>query len=101
MAKIKFELDDIKFIKMIMFLLMFAFGTFFPILSLYLTKQLHFTGTQTCVIMSMSAVSAIVAPLVGSFLADRVLSAEKLFVVCNLGGAVLAFYLSTVNTFKP
>lgn len=88
-------------IKMIMFLLYLSFGTFFPILSLYLTKYLHFTGTQTGIIMSMSAVSAIVAPLVGSFIADRIISAEKLFAICNFGGAILIFYLSRVTTFKP
>jgi MFS family permease len=86
---------------MIMFLMFLSFGTFFPILSLYLTKYLHFTGTQTGIIMSMSAVSAIVAPLIGSFVADRLISAEKLFAICNFGGAVIVFYLSRVNTFVP
>lgn len=101
MTNLKSKIGDLTYIKIAMFLLMFAFGTFFPILSLYLTKYLHFTGTQTGIIMAMSAVSAILAPLIGSFLADRIISAEKLFVICNLGGALLAFYLSTVTSFKP
>lgn len=101
MTKYKLNFKNITYIKMIMFLMLFSFGTFFPLLSLYLTKYLHFSGTQTGIIMAMSAVSAIFAPLVGSFLADRIISAEKLFAICSFGGAVFVFYLSRVNTFQP
>ena len=87
-------------LKLLVFFQYLAFGSIIPILSLYLTKNLNFTGTQTGLIMSTSAISAIAAPLMGTFIADRLISAERLFAICNLGAAILIFWLSSVNSFQ-
>ncbi len=83
------------------FLLYFALGAVTPVLGLYLTDRLHFTGRQSGLIMSASAVSALVSPLVCSFLADRVISAERLFSLLLLAGGALMAVLYKVTAFWP
>ncbi len=83
------------------FFLYFGFGAVTPILGLYLTDRLHFTGKQSGLIISASALSALVSPLVCSFLADRVISAERLFSLLLLGGGVLMGALYRTTEFWP
>ena len=83
----------------ITFFLFFALGAVSPVLSLYLTQYLHFTGGQAGIILSVSALSAIIAPLIGSFVADRLISSERLLSVCLLGTAVFLFLLSRAHGF--
>ncbi len=80
-----------------MFFFYVAAGAHIPLLSLYLNKVLGFTGVQTGTVMSMSALSAIVAPFVGSFIADRVLSAERVLAVLQIGSG-LVMWLITLQT---
>jgi MFS family permease len=65
-------------LSIVTFFLFFGFGATGPVMSLYLQDRLHFTGTQTGLILSMSAFSALVSPVVCSVLADRLISAERL-----------------------
>ncbi len=95
----------VRFIKsrlsVMMFLQLFASGALTPILSLYLKGYLHFTGTQTGIIIGMSSISAILAPLIGTFIADRMINSERLLGICHLTGAVLIFLLSFQKDFIP
>ncbi|MCF7886098.1 MAG: MFS transporter [Candidatus Marinimicrobia bacterium] len=77
----------------------FARGSVLPILSLYLTKQLGFTGAQTGAVMAMAAISTLTAPFLGSVVADRIISSEKLFALCHFSGALLMLSLSTIQTY--
>ena len=54
-----------------MFLQYVVNAAVFPILSLYLSTYLHFSGSQAGLVMSMTALAAFVSPLVGAFIADR------------------------------
>lgn len=67
-----------------MFMQFFALGATMPIMSLYLTGYLHFSGSQAGLILSMYAISAFISPLVGAFVADRFISAERMLSLCHL-----------------
>jgi len=84
-----------------MFLFYVAAGAHIPLLSLYLNKVLGFTGVQTGTILSMSAFSAVAAPLVGSFIADRVMAAERVLAVSQIGGAVVMWLLTLQDQYLP
>jgi MFS family permease len=81
------------------FFLYFALGAVTPMISLYLLNYLHFSGKQTGLIMSVSAISALVSPLVSSFLADRILPAERLFGYCLLIGGMMMGILYQTHSF--
>ena len=83
------------------FFLYFALGAFTPVFGLYLTDRLHFSGRESGLIMSASALSALVSPLVCSFLADRVISAERLFGILLIGGGGLMGVLFKITAFWP
>ncbi len=64
-----------------------ATGAVIPVFSLYLKDYLNFGGLQTGIIIAMSSVASFVSPIATSFIADKIISAEKLFTVCQLIGA--------------
>ena len=84
-----------------MFLQFFVLGATIPILSLYLREYLHFTGVQIGAVLAMSAVAAFVYPLVGALVADRLISARRLYGLCHLAGALLMVTLSLQDRFLP
>ena len=88
-------------LSVMMFFQYFVLGSTVPILSLYLTRYLLFSGIQAGMIMSMAAVAAFVSPLAGAFIADRVIRAERLFGFCHLLGGVLMAILSFQTRFSP
>jgi len=77
-----------------MFLQYAVLGAILPILSLYLRDNLGFNGRQTGMIMAMSAVAASVAPVIGSFVADKLLSTERLLSLSHLVGGALMLVLA-------
>ena len=70
-----------------MFLQYVVMGAIWPIMSLYLRQYLNFSGTQTGIVMAMSAIAAFVAPVVGACVADRLISAERLLSLCHFSAA--------------
>jgi len=82
-----------------MFLQYFVMGSTLPILSLYFKDCLHFTGGQIGIIMSMSSIAALVAPLVGAFIADRVIDARSLLGICHLAAATVMGFLAFQSSF--
>lgn len=84
-----------------MFLFYVAAGAHIPLLSLYLNKVLGFTGVQTGTILSMSALSAVAAPLVGSFIADRLLAAERVLAISQIGAALVMWLLTLQDQYLP
>lgn len=88
-------------LSLMMFLQYFVMGATFPIMSLYLRQSLGFTGTQTGAVLAMSAVAASVAPVIGALLADSVVSAEHLLVLCHLAAGLLMAMLAIQTAFVP
>lgn len=84
-----------------MFLQIFVSGCTTPILTLYMKHYLNFSGTQIGIIMAMSAVPSFLAPFIGAFIADRIISAERLLLICNLAGAALMLVFSNQTRFFP
>lgn len=84
-----------------MFLQFFVFGCTIPIFSLYMKDYLHFSGAQSGIILAMSAVPAFFAPLISSFIADRLISAERLLICCNIAGAAAMVALYYQRDFYP
>jgi MFS family permease len=67
----------------LMFFQLFVFGSFGPILSMYLQHTLHFSSRQAGFIMALSVVSSIVAPLLSVYVVDRLIQAKWLFILCH------------------
>ena len=88
-------------LSIMMFCQYFVHGATIPIFSLYLTGYLNFSGIQTGTILSMSAVAAFVSPLAGAFVADRRISAPRLYGLCHILGGVIMGVLSFQHRFEP
>ncbi len=84
-----------------MFFQYFVHGATIPILTLYLTEYLNFTGIQAGTILSMSAVAAFVSPLASTFVADRRIHAPRLYGLCHFVGGLLMGVLSFQHRFGP
>lgn len=88
-------------LSVMMFLEYFALGATLPVLSHYLKNGLHFSAFEVGLVLAMSSVAALVAPLLTSRLADRYLSAEHLLGLCHLVSAVAMGALYVVHDFRP
>ncbi|MFP4015165.1 MAG: MFS transporter, partial [Chitinispirillaceae bacterium] len=92
----------IKFrLSLLMFLQFFVAGSTLPIMSLYLKEYLNFSGSQVGLIMGLSAVSSIVSPIFMTFIADRVISSERLLSLCHICGAAVMLAFSEQTRFLP
>ncbi len=86
-------------ISVMMFLYYFAFGTQLPILSLYFTEYIGLTGSQSGIIMAMGVVGLLIAPLIGTFITDRLLTAERLLSVFQLCAGIFMLALFFQRSF--
>lgn len=82
-----------------MFFQFFGLGAVIPVLSLYLTGSLHFSGFRAGWILSMPAIAAFVSPLVVSVAADRWIVAERLYGLLHLGAACFMGFLAVQQDF--
>jgi nucleoside transporter len=84
-----------------MFLEYVIWGSWLPLLALYLGDVLGFTGGQIGWIFATQAVASVAALFVGGQVADRLMSSEKLLALLHAvgGGAMLA--LATQRGFWP
>ncbi len=81
------------------FLQYFILGSFIPLLILYVTQYLNFSGKQAGAILSTMAISSIMAPIIGAVIADRIISVERLFAIVHIIGSLIMFFLSRITTF--
>lgn len=70
-----------------------------PIISLYLKNELGFSGSQTGFIMSLTAFSSLLSPIIAACIADRIISAERLLFCLHLVGSLLLFGLYLQKNF--
>jgi nucleoside transporter len=83
-----------------MFLQFFVWGAFFVTLGSYLLELFkNETGINTIIGQAFATHNwaALLAPLFVGLLADRVINAERLNAICQLGGAVLLWYAASVT----
>jgi MFS family permease len=88
-------------LSLLMFIQFFIWGATGPILSLYLLDCLGFTGTQVGLILGLSAVSGIVSPALMAFVADRVISSERLLSLLNAVAGICMIIFSRQTEFYP
>ncbi len=72
-----------------------------PVMSLYLKEIPGISGVKVGIILSMSTAAGILSPLISVYIADRYISAEKLFSVCNIAASMLMTMLRQQSGFLP
>ena len=82
-----------------MFLEYVIWGSWLPLLALYLGDVLGFSGSQIGWIFATPAIACVVALFVGGQLADRVMSTEKLLAVLHVVGGIAMLALAFQTTF--
>ena len=88
-------------LSVMMFLEYVVWGSWLPLLALYLSDVLHFTGWQIAWIFGTQAIAAVVGLFVGGQLADRFMSSEKVLAVSHAIAAIAMFTLAFTTTFWP
>jgi MFS family permease len=81
-------------LSLLMFIQFFIWGATGPILSLYLRDCLGFSGAQVGLILGLSALGSVFSPAFMSFVADRLISSERLLCLLNAVGGVCMFVFS-------
>ncbi|MEO6455627.1 MAG: MFS transporter [Ginsengibacter sp.] len=80
-----------------MFLEFFIWGAWYVTMGTYLDKILHADGLQVGAAYSAMAIATIISPFFVGMIADRYFSAQKVLGVLHLAGALLLYYLTTIN----
>src|SRR6266508_1415570 len=84
-----------------MFLEYVIWGSWLPLLALYLSDVLGFTGSQIGWIFAMQAVASIVGLFVGGQAADRLISTDKLLALSHAIGGTAMMLLAAQTSFWP
>jgi nucleoside transporter len=84
-----------------MFLEYVVWGTWLPLLALYLSDVLGFTGWQIAWVFGTQAIAAVVGLFVGGQIADRFMSVEKVLAVSHAIAGIAMFTLALTTTFWP
>ena len=82
-----------------MFLEYLIWGSWLPLLALYLGDVLGFTGAQIGWVFATQAIACVFGLYFGGQIADRLLSTEKLLAVLHLIGGAAMFALAFQTTF--
>ena len=88
-------------LSIMMFLEYVIWGSWLPLLALYLTNVLGFSGGEIGWIFATPAIACIVGFFVGGQLADRVMSTEKLLAASHAVGGTAMFLLTYQTSFWP
>src|SRR5918995_5581760 len=88
-------------LSVMMFLEYVVWGSWLPLLALYLSDVLHFTGWQIAWIFGTQAVAAVGGLFVGGQLADRFMSSEKVLAASHAIAAIAMFTLAFTTSFWP
>jgi len=87
-------------LSLMMFLNFFVWGIWFVTLGTYLGTKLSADGVQIGLAFGTQSLGAIIAPFIIGLIADRFFSAQKILGVLHLVGAIIMYYLSTVDNFS-
>jgi nucleoside transporter len=88
-------------LSVMMFLEYVIWGSWLPLLALYLGDVLEFSGSQIGWVFATPAIGCVVALFVGGQLADRVMSTEKLLAALHAIGGIAMFALAFQTSFWP
>lgn len=88
-------------LSLMMFLEYVIWGTWLPLLALYLSQHLEFSGTDIGWIFATLAIASVTAVFVGGQVADRLLATERFLAVSHLVGGVAMLALAFQKSFWP
>ncbi len=83
-----------------MFLQFFIWGAWFVTMGTYLATTLQATDIQNGMAYGTQSLGAIIAPFIIGLIADRYFSAQRILGVLHLTGAVLLYYITTLDNFS-
>ena len=86
-------------LSVMMFLEYVIWGSWLPLLALYLTRSLHFTGTEIGWIFATQAIASVAALFVSGQIADRYMPTERFLALSHLVGGLAMFALAWQQTF--
>src|SRR5690349_8622900 len=84
-------------LSVMMFLQFFIWGAWYVTMGTYLDKVLHADGVQLGAAYSAMAIATIFSPFFVGMIADRFFSAQRVLGVLHLIGAVLLYYITTIE----
>jgi nucleoside transporter len=82
-----------------MFLEYIIWGSWYVVLTTYLTQTLHFSGTQAGAIFGTTALASLVSPFFVGLVADRFFATERVLAVLYALGAVFMLLATQVTSF--
>lgn len=88
-------------LSVMMFLEYVIWGSWLPLLALYLSRFLGFSGTDIGWVFATLAIASVTAVFISGQLADRYLSTERFMAVSHLIGGLAMFALPFQKSFWP
>src|SRR5687768_17992095 len=88
-------------LSVMMFLQYVIWGSWLPLLALYLTRSLHLSGTEIGWIFATQAIASVAAVFVSGQVADRYLSTERFLAASHVVGGLAMLTLAFQKSFWP